>query len=34
MSDSTNVEVLCSYCLDSRVHAIINNPPTEGIDEG
>lgn len=34
MSDTTNVEVLCSYCLDSRVHAMINNPTTEGIDEG
>jgi hypothetical protein len=27
-------EVLDSYCLDSRVHALINNPVTEGIDEG
>jgi len=28
------VEVLESYCPDSRVHAIIHNPVTEGIDEG
>ncbi len=27
-------EILESYCLDSRVHALINNPITEGIDEG
>jgi hypothetical protein len=32
MSDQT--EVLESYCPGSRVHAIINNPSTEGIDEG
>ncbi len=31
---ATNVEVLCSYCPDSRVHILINNPVTEGIDEG
>ncbi len=29
-----NEEILESYCPDSRVHAIINNPTTEGIDEG
>ncbi len=28
------IEVLESYCTDSRVHAIINNPSSEGIDEG
>ena len=27
-------EVLESYCPDSRVHALINNPTEEGIDEG
>jgi hypothetical protein len=27
-------EILESYCTDSRVHALINNPVTEGIDEG
>lgn len=27
-------EILCSYVLDSRVHAIINNTTDEGIDEG
>ena len=27
-------EILESYCTDSRVHALINNPITEGIDEG
>jgi hypothetical protein len=26
--------ILESYCTDSRVHALINNPTTEGIDEG
>lgn len=34
MSQDTDTEVLESYCLDSRVHAIINNPTEEGIDEG
>ena len=34
MSHEAQVEVLESYCTDSRVHAIINNPTTEGIDEG
>ena len=34
MSNETHVEVLESFCLGSRVHAIINNPTTEGIDEG
>jgi hypothetical protein len=27
-------EILESYCADSRVHTLINNPITEGIDEG
>ena len=27
-------EILESYCTDSRVHALINDPITEGIDEG
>ena len=27
-------EILESYCTDSRVHALINDPTTEGIDEG
>ncbi len=27
-------EVLESQCADSRVHAMIHNPGTEGIDEG
>ena len=29
-----NEEILSSYVLDSRVHAIINNATDEGIDEG
>jgi hypothetical protein len=32
MSDQT--EILESYCPGSRVHALIDNPITEGIDEG
>jgi hypothetical protein len=32
MDDQT--DYLESYCPDSRVHAMINNPETEGIDEG
>jgi hypothetical protein len=28
------VEILESYCPGSRVHALINNPVDEGIDEG
>lgn len=28
------IEILESYCTDSRVHAIIHNPCSEGIDEG
>jgi hypothetical protein len=31
---SEYIEVLESYCPGSRVHALIHNPTTEGIDEG
>jgi hypothetical protein len=31
---SEQVEILESYCPGSRVHSLINNPVTEGIDEG
>lgn len=31
---SDQIEILESYVLDSRVHALIHNPSTEGIDEG
>jgi hypothetical protein len=34
MSNEAPIEVLESHCLGSRVHAIIDNPITEGIDEG
>jgi hypothetical protein len=35
MSDqSDQTEILESYCPGSRVHALIDNPTTEGIDEG
>ena len=34
MTTENNVEILESYCPGSRVHAIIHNPTTEGIDEG
>jgi hypothetical protein len=34
MSESSDFEFTDSYCPDSRVHAIIDNPTTEGIDEG
>ena len=34
MATQIDDTVLDSYCLDSRVHALINNPITEGIDEG
>jgi hypothetical protein len=34
MADEMNVEILESYVPGSRVHQIINNPVTEGIDEG
>jgi hypothetical protein len=27
-------EILESECSDSRVHTIINDPTTEGVDEG
>ena len=34
MPNDVTDEILESYCTDSRVHALINNPITEGIDEG
>ena len=34
MADTIADKILESYCTDSRVHALINNPITEGIDEG
>jgi hypothetical protein len=34
MASPAEDDILDSYCTDSRVHAIINNPITEGIDEG
>lgn len=33
-SNSEEIEVLESYVLDSRVHAIIDNPTDEVIPEG
>ncbi len=34
MNHPVTDEILESYCTDSRVHALIDNPVTEGIDEG
>jgi len=34
MSQSEQTEILSSYDPESRVHEIIHNPVTEGIDEG
>ena len=34
MAETSADEILESYCADSRVHALINDPTTEGIDEG
>ena len=34
VAEAMNVEILESYVPDSRLHEIINNPVTEGIDEG
>jgi hypothetical protein len=34
MADTIADEILESYCTESRVHALINDPTTEGIDEG
>jgi hypothetical protein len=34
MANAVTDEILESYCTDSRVHALIHNPTTEGIDEG
>jgi hypothetical protein len=28
------VEILESECSDSRVHELVNDPTTEGVDEG
>ena len=34
VAEEMNVEILESYVPVSRLHQIINNPVTEGIDEG
>ena len=34
MADTIADGILESYCTDSRVHALINDPTTEGIDKG
>jgi len=34
VAEAMNIEILSSYVPDSRLHQIINNPVTEGIDEG
>lgn len=34
MAEEMNVEILESNVPGSRLHQIINNPVTEGIDEG
>ena len=34
VAEEMGVEILESCVPDSRLHAIINNPVTEGIDEG
>ena len=34
MADEMNIEILESNAPESRLHQIINNPVTEGIDEG
>ena len=34
VAEEMNVEILESYVPDSRLHQIISNPVTEGIDEG
>ena len=33
-AEAESVEILSSWVPDSRLHAIIHNPITEGIDEG
>ncbi len=33
-AEELNIEILESAVADSRLHQIINNPLTEGIDEG
>jgi len=34
VAEEMNVEILESHVSGSRLHQIINNPVTEGIDEG
>jgi hypothetical protein len=34
LAEMLNIEILESQVADSRLHAIINNPEGEGIDEG
>jgi hypothetical protein len=34
MAEEMNVEILESHVPGSRLHQFINNPVTEGIDEG
>jgi hypothetical protein len=34
LAEDLQIEILESHVPDSRLHAIINNPVTEGIDEG
>ena len=34
VAEEQNVEILESYVPGSHLHEIINNPVTEGIDEG
>ena len=34
LAEELQIEILESCVPDSRLHAIINNPVTEGIDEG
>lgn len=33
-AEELQIEILESHVPDSRLHAILNNPVTEGIDEG
>ena len=32
MNNSQDIEILYSYCSDSRVHALIDNPTEDSID--
>lgn len=34
LAEISNIEILESEVAESRLHAIINNPEGEGIDEG